>query len=640
MKSPTKTDPEVISERLIEAVRKRLAQNKQVRRTLPMQGRLHIDRQLPFLCVYRVPASALDTGTAQLVTGQPSYLIASGHKKLRSSLSELVRSVVETLSPEFGAFLLLEVWEDTETDDGSSIPSQITQGRFQIVGHAHQSSTVDVLESHLRRIEPGQTAADVTRLSQRQIAPQGLSPLLSPDIAQEHHCQVLGLRIYPVYRRVGTQEMLPRVHRVVKHELTHALQHTFFEFAGKQTTHRPRHYHALGRRAVVRAVWDVDQQLSDISNSFDFLLQVSPINSEAVYNSFRRQHCEITPDFHYHPQAFDIPDLKRRLWRVPVERIEDPTLAQIFREKRNELDTQLTMLSNLGTPKFLHGSRMLYGDSSNELLALAEELLDQIPHRKGGGRKEQIVAAAAFADRAQAELDVYRRDWPEMEGKVVVRGDISGLLVSSGKLLIGRRVKILDSRVDALIQHEIGTHLLTYFNGKAQPFRMLAAGLAGYEEMQEGLAVLAEHLVGGLSPFRLRLLAGRVVAVQRLVQGASFVETFRLLNQTYRFNQRTAFAIARRVYRAGGLVKDAIYLRGLVGVLHLIGQGGNLDTLFVGKIAAEHVPVIQELQWRGVLKPAVLRPRYLSLPSAEQAIARLQQNPSVLGLVQSWSDRG
>ncbi|NIQ16470.1 MAG: DUF1704 domain-containing protein, partial [Candidatus Dadabacteria bacterium] len=68
-------------------------------------------------------------------------------------------------------------------------------------------------------------------------------------------------------------------------------------------------------------------------------------------------------------------------------------------------------------------------------------------------------------------------------------------------------------RVEALLQHEIGTHALTYFNGLSQPFKQLCIGLSGYEELQEGLAVLAEYLVGGLSKPRLRLLAGRVVAV-------------------------------------------------------------------------------------------------------------------------------
>ena len=116
--------------------------------------------------------------------------------------------------------------------------------------------------------------------------------------------------------------------------------------------------------------------------------------------------------------------------------------------------------------------------------------------------------------------------------------------------------------------------------------------------------MLAEYLVGGLSRPRLRLLAGRVLAAQTLIDGASFVETFRELNKRYGFKQRTAFTMTVRIYRGGGLTKDAVYLRGLADVLKYIGEGGNLEPLFVGKIAANHLPIIQELQYRQILHPA------------------------------------
>ena len=45
-----------ISDSLVKSVCRRLRRNLRVRRTLPGNGRLHIDRQLPFLCVYRRPA--------------------------------------------------------------------------------------------------------------------------------------------------------------------------------------------------------------------------------------------------------------------------------------------------------------------------------------------------------------------------------------------------------------------------------------------------------------------------------------------------------------------------------------------------------------------------------------------------------
>jgi uncharacterized protein (TIGR02421 family) len=180
----------------------------------------------------------------------------------------------------------------------------------------------------------------------------------------------------------------------------------------------------------------------------------------------------------------------------------------------------------------------------------------------------------------------------------------------------------------------VGTHVLTYFNGKAQPFQQLYTGLAGYEELQEGLAVLAEYLVGGLSKSRLRLLAGRVIAARCLVDGASFVDTFRVLTKSYRFKQHTAFVITARIYRGGGLTKDAVYLRGLVGVLKYIGRGGTLEPLYVGKIAANHIPIIQELQLRQVLRPVPLYPRYLQNPETAEKLQRLKQGVSPLELVE------
>jgi uncharacterized protein (TIGR02421 family) len=214
-----------------------------------------------------------------------------------------------------------------------------------------------------------------------------------------------------------------------------------------------------------------------------------------------------------------------------------------------------------------------------------------------------------------------------------VRDDITGLMVSNGNLLIGSRTKIPEERIEALIQHEVGTHVLTYLNGKAQPLRQLYIGLAGYEELQEGLAVLSEYLVGGLTRPRLRLLAARVVAAERLIKGAEFVDVFRELNKDYGFERRTAFNIAMRTYRGGGLTKDAVYLQGLVKLIDYIKHDGQLETLLVGKISAEHVAIIKELQWRKVLLPAPLQPRYLNDPKIKSKLEDLKNGLSIINLI-------
>jgi uncharacterized protein (TIGR02421 family) len=214
-----------------------------------------------------------------------------------------------------------------------------------------------------------------------------------------------------------------------------------------------------------------------------------------------------------------------------------------------------------------------------------------------------------------------------------VREDMySGLMVSRGRLLVGENARIPQGRAEALLSHEVGTHLVTYYNGRAQPLRQLYVGLAGYDELQEGLAVLAEYLVGGLSRARLRLLAARVVAAHSLVEGASFAEVSRLLDRTYEFDQKTAFTITMRIFRGGGLVKDAVYLRGLLRILDYVKKGGQLEPLYVGIIAAVHIPLIEELRWRKVLRPLPLRPRFLDREDSLRRLNELRDGRSLLAM--------
>ncbi len=101
MKTSAATELKTKSSRFLESVVERLSNNNGVRRKLPLNGRLHIDRQLPFLCVYRIPHNRDDKGTSQLVIGEASYLIAPADKSINESLSNLVLKIVKTLSPKF-----------------------------------------------------------------------------------------------------------------------------------------------------------------------------------------------------------------------------------------------------------------------------------------------------------------------------------------------------------------------------------------------------------------------------------------------------------------------------------------------------------------------------------------------------------
>jgi hypothetical protein len=70
------------------------------------------------------------------------------------------------------------------------------------------------------------------------------------------------------------------------------------------------------------------------------------------------------------------------------------------------------------------------------------------------------------------------------------------------------------------------------------------------------------------------------------------------------------------VHRAGGFTKDAIYLRGVLALLHHVAAGGVLDMFFLGKFSLEDLPLVEDLMRRGLLARARVTPRYLSEPAA------------------------
>jgi uncharacterized protein (TIGR02421 family) len=373
----------------------------------------------------------------------------------------------------------------------------------------------------------------------------------------------------------------------------------------------------------------IDARLADIERDVNVLLNTTPVNAAEAWSDFQRSDFGTVPTLRLRPLDFE-PDLVlRALYDLEVEDVTDPALHTLFRAKREEIARQVTALEDRDTSRFLYGSLQLYGGVSPTLVATAEQLLQSIPAQAPSG---QSVTAGAFADAARAEFERYRALYPDFPVRMEVRDDVAELMVSFGRLIIPETAAIRADRVDALLHHEVGTHVVTYQNGTRQPLTLLTIGLPGYDETQEGLAVLAEYLTGGLDPRRLRVLAARVVAIERMLEGAGFLEIFATLRDRYTIPTRTAWSIAIRVIVGGGNVKDAIYLRGIMHLLEVLAEGVDLEVLLVGKFALDHIPLIQDLLDREVLHPPWVRPRWLDVPGAHERLDRLRAGASVTDL--------
>ncbi|MDQ3019644.1 MAG: flavohemoglobin expression-modulating QEGLA motif protein [Bacteroidota bacterium] len=622
----------IITDSFIENICALLKNGKAVNKLLPGNGRIHIDRKLPFISIYRKPLTYTDEGTQSLIYGTSSYI--NGGSISDEEFSKLLKAIAGTLSNFFHSFLILEIWEEDENNLRSANVLNSLKPNFRILSNEREGSdifsTIQILKKSLLSISIHKQHSDVEFLFSKNINPPGRDPLIGLRELKKMNCYMAGLEVRPVYKNILTNKFYPQVLVILSGQMVHVLNSAFFEFSKKLTTHEAKHFYALGKSSFVKQVGNSDKKLAALCDLYDFIIQVSPINEAEARADFQRSKNKKIPVFYYRPLSFNPSEFKKALWNIPINEIEDPAIKNLFSGKRDEVDLQISMMINIDNPGFHYGSLQLYGNVNKSLSKIADEILT-IFGRKHHTGKSKIINAAEFYKYVIKEFDYYRSIYPLFKPHAEINKDMfSGLIVSKNKLLIGKEFTVPEPRMEALIQHEVGTHLLTYFNGLAQPFKQLHTGLSGYEELQEGLAVLSEYLSGGLNIFRLRLLAARVKAAEYMIDGADFVESFHNLVRNYGFTEFVAFTISMRIYRGGGLTKDIIYLRGFMEILKYIEKGEDIEPLFAGKISLSQVSIMKELELRGILKPVPLLPRYLKNEEAVNRLKALQTGYSII----------
>lgn len=599
-------------ETVIEEALLLLEAGKAVRLDFEDAGRLHIDRPLPFICVHVRDSSGRDAAL-DVASANASYLIAPD----LDSAVFMVEAVGAAMTKRFGAFLVLDVGELAQdrllSEDAPYLPPfeitlSATDEPETLVARDGFASAVEAVVAKFR-------SPRVAKLPMVDDKNARLAATIS-----ESPC--LTIRFAPIYRIPESENIYPDLReRVVANIFDAGLQAVAAFLKSTKTLEFPTH-RALGRRAFVDAVGRADRAIDDIASTFDFLLAVTPINSDAAWQEFKAEGFQRAPRLLYRPLTVQVDVEKKKLFSIAFDHFEDPVLSHLYREKQQELDHQLSMLAARETPRFVELGRALYGRVEPELLDTAKKILAST--RQNRQALEPDGGSADCYDVEHAALEMignYHSEHPDFKATVELRDDLpAGLMVSGSRLLISRSTSMAQARLTALLSHEVGVHLLTYFNGSAQGLRIFRSGLAGYEGLQEGLAVFAEYLVGGMTTQRMRLIAARVVACAAMLEGASFSETFNVLVRDYGFSQTGAFNMTLRLYRGGGLAKDAIYLRGLLEVLAHLGKGGTLVPFWMGKVASSHFGVMQELNTRGLLRAPLISPAFLQHPKAKKGL--------------------
>ena len=296
------------------------------------------------------------------------------------------------------------------------------------------------------------------------------------------------------------------------------------------------------------------------------------------------------------------------------------------------LECMARLLDSRGMQEFYSASTLLFGspdrvliDKTTRTIDLACHLDKTISHltfdhlvMEG---EEVMLTDVEFADALRDKLE---RHFGDDQPRVVLSPSLSAKATASSTRIRVRKGETFTERdVMQLLQHEALIHTATALNGKAQSnFPILGRAHAGTTMIQEGLAVFAEIITGTMDPRRFQRLAMRVIAIQKVVEGADFKETYDwFLERTD--DPRGSYESTRRIFRGGVIsggapfTKDAVYLNGLLRVHNFMRTVVKLDRadliriLFMGKMDIEDVPAIAQLAANGRLTPPPFLPPWV-----------------------------
>lgn len=386
-------------------------------------------------------------------------------------------------------------------------------------------------------------------------------------------------------------------------KLTNAVIVTMLQAKDKK---KPKASFSIHKNAEIidKSLFELDHKLYYLTKNFEVLNYVNPINIDQYKKDFISSKFQKPPRFQYRQLVLNPFEFKRLLYNLPVENINDISLRSLYQDVIDSYVDKIEMIASIGTEKFMYNSLRYFGEPSERDISNARYILQCSPEIDGD--EEGEITSAQVAEVFRQQVNEYGFDCKiEISNKLIA----NVLTVNSKKTIkIRKDAHFSEKAVHALSEHEIGVHMLTTINAREQPLKILRLGMPLNTHTQEGLAIMSEYLSGYLSINRLQTIALRLLAIQKLLQGSSFIETFHFIMDSGKMSSDQAFYITARVYRGGGFTKDCLYLKGFKDVMNLYNNNVNLSNLLIGKTSIKYASVIDEM----IEKKLFYLPKYIT----------------------------
>ncbi len=339
-----------------------------------------------------------------------------------------------------------------------------------------------------------------------------------------------------------------------------------------------------------------------------------------------------------HPLPFDSADKKeefRKIQRDAENQLGDYSPAtRLLKRQCEEYIQAVYMLKHRGTPVFSQLSKALYGSPDDVFYSSGPRLSEM------GG--VLFDALTALDEQLQSEADVKQYTPDEAQALLQKRlskffhhdkdnvtvkindGMVADASAGADVVKLSRRAMFSDRDLRYLEVHEGWVHVGTTLNGEHQPYcSFLAKGPPSTSVIQEGLAVLTEVVTFSSYPARMRKITNRVVALEKINQGADFLDIYNYFLECG-LDEQESYRHCARLFRGstptgGAFTKDLSYAKGFILIYNFIRFAiieHRIDVvplLFTGKLILDDLPLLRELQEQELLVP----PTYLPPPFAD-----------------------
>ncbi len=340
----------------------------------------------------------------------------------------------------------------------------------------------------------------------------------------------------------------------------------------------------LGTPKEEKIIQNIDAKLARLNEQIHLVARLKPQNMLEAQKVFLKNPNH-NPCFEYKKHDMNIHYLKSELQKMP--RQVDHALMPLFRNKMEELKKKLSLVEHVGTTAMAADSEQLYGGVQEDQYHAAITFLKQTALQKDTSKVLTI-------DTVTKRINAYLTQQKLHRWKIkLLETATSGMQINKNNtIFINKKARITEHRLQALIAHEIETHIFRLENGRRQKYKLFEQGTAGYLMAEEGLAIYNQNKLGlplGEKQFSPAL---NIIAIYH-GKTMSFVKLYHYLVDNFSLTPQRAWRLCVRTKRGledtgqpGAFTKDRVYFIGYRLVDQLIKDKGleAYKKLYVGKI--------------------------------------------------------